>query len=103
MCLDTQHPPYPLKPLGLQGRGGALLSPALPLQDLWIPYFTITTDITASAMRVYTDGERLVLGFPSCSPRRAWGTAPTRGRVAQWRGIEAPALGGRQAESLVAP
>lgn len=27
------------------------------LQDLWIPYFTITTDITASAMRVHTDGE----------------------------------------------
>ncbi|XP_010167880.1 patatin-like phospholipase domain-containing protein 7, partial [Antrostomus carolinensis] len=24
--------------------------------DLWIPYFTITTDITASAMRVHTDG-----------------------------------------------
>lgn len=27
------------------------------LQDLWIPYFTITTDITASAMRVHRDGE----------------------------------------------
>lgn len=27
-----------------------------PPQDLWIPYFTITTDITASAMRVHTDG-----------------------------------------------
>lgn len=26
------------------------------LQDLWIPYFNITTDITASAMRVHTDG-----------------------------------------------
>ncbi|XP_057355260.1 patatin-like phospholipase domain-containing protein 7 isoform X5 [Manis pentadactyla] len=25
-------------------------------EDLWIPYFTITTDITASAMRVHTDG-----------------------------------------------
>lgn len=32
------------------------LGPPL-LQDLWIPYFTITTDITASAMRVHTDGE----------------------------------------------
>uniref|UniRef100_A0A8C4DI64 lysophospholipase n=1 Tax=Dicentrarchus labrax TaxID=13489 RepID=A0A8C4DI64_DICLA len=26
------------------------------LVDLWIPYFNITTDITASAMRVHTDG-----------------------------------------------
>lgn len=29
---------------------------SIPLQDLWIPYFNITTDITASAMRVHTDG-----------------------------------------------
>lgn len=27
------------------------------MQDLWIPYFTITTDITASTMRVHTDGK----------------------------------------------
>lgn len=40
----------------------ALLSCAVPLQDLWLPYFTITTDITASAMRVHTDGEHLLLG-----------------------------------------
>ncbi|KAM6316328.1 patatin-like phospholipase domain-containing protein 7 isoform 2-T2 [Podargus strigoides] len=26
------------------------------IEDLWIPYFSITTDITASAMRVHTDG-----------------------------------------------
>ncbi|KAM6244081.1 patatin-like phospholipase domain-containing protein 7 [Porphyrio hochstetteri] len=26
------------------------------IEDLWIPYFTITTDITASAMRVHKDG-----------------------------------------------
>nr|XP_031532962.1 patatin-like phospholipase domain-containing protein 7 isoform X9 [Vicugna pacos] len=26
------------------------------IEDLWVPYFTITTDITASAMRVHTDG-----------------------------------------------
>lgn len=26
------------------------------MQDLWIPYFNITTDISASAMRVHTDG-----------------------------------------------
>uniref|UniRef100_A0A3Q4H8L3 lysophospholipase n=1 Tax=Neolamprologus brichardi TaxID=32507 RepID=A0A3Q4H8L3_NEOBR len=28
----------------------------LHCQDLWLPYFNITTDITASAMRVHTDG-----------------------------------------------
>lgn len=27
------------------------------LQDLWLPYFNVTTDITASAMRVHQDGE----------------------------------------------
>ena len=27
-----------------------------PLQDLWIPYFCITTDITESKMRVHTSG-----------------------------------------------
>ncbi|MED6289043.1 Patatin-like phospholipase domain-containing protein 7 [Characodon lateralis] len=26
------------------------------IEDLWIPYFNITTDISASAMRVHTDG-----------------------------------------------
>nr|XP_005994513.1 PREDICTED: patatin-like phospholipase domain-containing protein 7 isoform X2 [Latimeria chalumnae] len=26
------------------------------IEDLWIPYFNVTTDITASAMRVHTDG-----------------------------------------------
>ncbi|KAM6965354.1 patatin-like phospholipase domain-containing protein 7 [Aplochiton taeniatus] len=26
------------------------------IEDLWIPYFNITTDITSSAMRVHTDG-----------------------------------------------
>ncbi|XP_069465898.1 patatin-like phospholipase domain-containing protein 7 [Ambystoma mexicanum] len=26
------------------------------IEDLWIPYFSITTDITASAMRIHTDG-----------------------------------------------
>lgn len=33
------------------------------LQDLWIPYFNITTDITASAMRVHTDGQRFPFEF----------------------------------------
>ncbi|KFP05971.1 Neuropathy target esterase, partial [Calypte anna] len=26
------------------------------IEDLWLPYFNVTTDITASAMRVHTDG-----------------------------------------------
>ncbi|KAG3288474.1 patatin like phospholipase domain containing 7, transcript variant X6 [Ictidomys tridecemlineatus] len=26
------------------------------IEDLWLPYFAVTTDITASAMRVHTDG-----------------------------------------------
>lgn len=26
-------------------------------QDLWLPYFNVTTDITASAMRVHQDGK----------------------------------------------
>ncbi|GAB5580259.1 patatin-like phospholipase domain-containing protein 7 isoform X1 [Prionailurus iriomotensis] len=35
------------------------------IEDLWIPYFTITTDITASAMRVHTDGYLP----PLCDPK----------------------------------
>jgi len=35
----------------------------LCMQDLRIPYFNITTDITASAMRVHTDGTYSVLFF----------------------------------------
>ncbi|KAK4805909.1 hypothetical protein QYF61_021473 [Mycteria americana] len=27
------------------------------IEDLWLPYFNVTTDITASAMRVHTDGK----------------------------------------------
>lgn len=27
------------------------------IEDLWIPYFNITTDITASKMRVHTSGK----------------------------------------------
>ncbi|XP_037740109.1 patatin-like phospholipase domain-containing protein 6 isoform X1 [Chelonia mydas] len=29
------------------------------IEDLWLPYFNVTTDITASAMRVHKDGKRL--------------------------------------------
>ncbi|XP_021934168.1 neuropathy target esterase sws isoform X5 [Zootermopsis nevadensis] len=28
------------------------------IEDLWLPYFTVTTDITASSMRVHTHGEK---------------------------------------------
>lgn len=40
------------------------------LQDLWIPYFNITTDITASTMRVHTDGwlEFCWVFFPPLPP-----------------------------------
>lgn len=27
------------------------------IEDLWIPYFTLTTDITASCARIHTHGE----------------------------------------------
>lgn len=30
------------------------------IEDLWIPYFTLTTDITASCHRIHTNGESLV-------------------------------------------
>ena len=43
------------------GRGfNALIQEALgdaQIEDLWLPYFTLTTDITDSAMRVHTHGE----------------------------------------------
>lgn len=72
-------PSSSLHPLGSQGWGLAAgqdspTEPCLPSQDLWIPYFTITTDITASAMRVHTDGENLLLG---CGAPLTWGHACT--------------------------
>nr|XP_018672895.1 patatin-like phospholipase domain-containing protein 7 isoform X1 [Ciona intestinalis] len=51
----------------------------IQIEDLWIPYFTITTDITSSEMRVHTDGSlwRYIRGSmsyhpylpPLCDPR----------------------------------
>lgn len=29
------------------------------IEDLWIPYFTLTTDITASCHRIHTNGKHL--------------------------------------------
>lgn len=42
------------------------------IEDLWIPYFTLTTDITASCARVHTHGEKYLIlifyyFFISCS------------------------------------
>ncbi|KAF0298701.1 Neuropathy target esterase sws [Amphibalanus amphitrite] len=65
------------------GRGfNALIQEALgdaQIEDLWLPYFTLTTDITDSAMRVHTHGSlwRYVRGSmslsgfmpPLCDPR----------------------------------
>lgn len=42
------------------------------LQDLWIPYFTITTDITASAMRVHTDGKHSSGVATESDQRASW-------------------------------
>lgn len=61
-----------------------VLSPVPPLQDLWIPYFTITTDITASAMRVHTDGEHLLLGCPLIRAQACTGHSPPL--RAEWSG-----------------
>lgn len=33
------------------------------IEDLWIPYFTLTTDITASCHRIHTNGECCSLSF----------------------------------------
>jgi lysophospholipid hydrolase len=29
------------------------------IEDLWLPYFTVTTDITSSQMRVHTHGKEV--------------------------------------------
>ncbi|NWW89995.1 PLPL6 esterase, partial [Rhynochetos jubatus] len=51
------------------------------IEDLWLPYFNVTTDITASAMRVHTDGKSS-LGSRGSSPvpPRARGSPPSPGR-----------------------
>ncbi|KAK2120850.1 hypothetical protein P7K49_002236 [Saguinus oedipus] len=47
------------------------------IEDLWIPYFAITTDITASAMRVHTDGEHSCrAGAASLGARCGQGESP---------------------------
>lgn len=40
-------------PLGFQPPSTSVFALS---QDLWLPYFNVTTDITASAMRVHKDG-----------------------------------------------
>lgn len=34
------------------------------IEDLWIPYFTLTTDISASCSRIHTNGKKTHI-FPS--------------------------------------
>ncbi|XP_039714920.1 patatin-like phospholipase domain-containing protein 7 isoform X5 [Pteropus medius] len=48
-------PGAPARRVGAGSLRSAPLSP-VPPQDLWLPYFAITTDISASTMRVPTDG-----------------------------------------------
>lgn len=31
------------------------------IEDLWIPYFTLTTDISASSSRIHTNGKKCLL------------------------------------------
>jgi len=33
------------------------------IEDLWLPYFTVTTDITSSCMRIHTHGKIVVTIF----------------------------------------
>jgi len=33
------------------------------MEDLWLPYFTVTTDITSSSMRLHTHGKCVFLLF----------------------------------------
>lgn len=33
------------------------------MEDLWLPYFTVTTDITSSSMRLHTHGKCIFFGF----------------------------------------
>uniref|UniRef100_H2Z0F1 lysophospholipase n=1 Tax=Ciona savignyi TaxID=51511 RepID=H2Z0F1_CIOSA len=43
----------------------------IQIEDLWLPYFTITTDITSSEMRVHTDGISSAFHIPphkTCFP-----------------------------------
>lgn len=44
------------------------------IEDLWTPYFTLTTDITASCSRVHTNGEcsRKRLGEDYCHRIYNW-------------------------------
>lgn len=40
------------------------------IEDLWIPYFTLTTDITASCARIHTHGKSLCLHIDSISKEK---------------------------------
>lgn len=64
--IEVCPPPLPALPLMLPAGAPTPLPPwSLSPQDLWLPYFNVTTDITASAMRVHKDGE-----CPQPAPRQ---------------------------------
>lgn len=55
--IEVCPPASPAPPLPLPaGVPAPLPAWSLSPQDLWLPYFNVTTDITASAMRVHKDG-----------------------------------------------
>lgn len=33
------------------------------IEDLWVPYFTLTTDISASCSRIHTNGKHILWQF----------------------------------------
>lgn len=33
------------------------------IEDLWVPYFTLTTDISASCSRIHTNGKNILWQF----------------------------------------
>lgn len=37
------------------------------IEDLWVPYFTLTTDISASCSRIHTNGKQKIYGNFHCS------------------------------------
>lgn len=83
-------PGAPARRVGAGSLRSAPLSP-VPPQDLWLPYFAITTDISASTMRVHTDGECLPRAQGRIAPeQRRGGPVPGGGRgepggsVSQW-------------------
>lgn len=81
--IEVGPPPWPALPhLPPTGIPTPLPPWSLSPQDLWLPYFNVTTDITASAMRVHKDG-----GCPQLAPRQPlWlcGEGVQGGQLSGW-------------------